>query len=474
MKINPVILSGGCGTRLWPLSRSFYPKQFLDFFDKNSLFARAILRLQNSDDFLNPTIICNNEHRFIAAEELHKINIKASSIILEPSARNTAPAIAVAAFDVINKNSNANDLMLVMPSDHIIKEEEKFIDAVKKAAKAAQEGHLITFGITPNKAETGYGYIKQGNKLEDFAEIFAVEKFIEKPEKSIAEEFLKSKKYFWNSGIFLFRASIYLDLLKSLNLEIFDNCKKSYDNSIKDLDFTRLEVDSFEKCQNISIDYAVMEKAQKVAIIPVDIGWLDVGSWQAVSDLSKQDAEKNSLVGDIVSLKTTNCYINSSDKLIATVGIKDLIIIGLKDVTLIANKNDSQDVKKLFEVLKEKNRQECNSHTTVMRPWGSFENIDIGNRFRVKKIIVKPNSALSLQKHDHRAEHWIIVKGQAHVTCEDKEFVLNEDQSTYIPLGKKHRLENKSSNELELIEVQTGSYLGEDDIVRFTDNYNRK
>lgn len=470
MKINPIILSGGSGTRLWPLSRSLYPKQFLDFFGKNSLFQQAALRTKGDSDFFNPVVICNNEHRFLAAEELQKINSNAQAIILEPAGRNTAPAIAIAAFDVLNKNPQ-NDLMLVMPSDHIIKDEKKFIAATKKAAKIAQDEYLITFGIIPDKAETGYGYIKQNQALSP--EIFTVEKFVEKPEKFLAEEFVKSKEYFWNSGIFMFRATTYLKTLQLMHPEIYNNCQKSYQNSTRDLDFIRLEKESFEKCQNISIDYAVMEKAKKVAVMPVDIGWSDVGSWSAVAELTTKDEQQNSIIGDAITLETKNCYINSADKLIATIGVEGLIIVALKDVVLIANKNNSQDVKKLFEILKEKTREECATHTRVMRPWGSFETIDLGERFKVKRIIVKPKSSLSLQMHAKRSEHWVVVTGEAVVTCGEKEFILNEDQSTYIPLGQKHRLENKTDKNLEIIEVQTGAYLGEDDIVRFNDFYGR-
>lgn len=474
MKINPVILSGGSGTRLWPLSRSLYPKQFLDFFGENSLFQKTVLRVNNQEIFNNPIIICNNEHRFIAAEELQKINLNPKSIILEPIGRNTAPAVTVAAFNIDNKN---DDLILVMPSDHIIENEEKFISHVKKAAKAANEGYLVTFGIIPNKAETGYGYIKQDKKLAEFDEIFKVEKFIEKPQKEIAENFLKEGGYFWNSGIFLFKASIYLEILQKLQKDIFDSCLNAYDKATKDLDFIRLDKENFEKCTNISIDYAVMEKAEKIAkgicVAPVDIGWSDVGNWQAIAEISNKDNDNNSLIGDCVALKTKNCYINSRSGIVTTIGVSDLIIISLKDVTLIANKNNAQDVKELFEILKKQKREECDINTKTLRPWGSFETIDFGDRFKVKRITVKPQASLSLQMHSKRAEHWVVVKGEAVVTCDEKEFVLNEDQSTYIPLGKKHRLTNKSQNLLEIIEVQTGSYLGEDDIVRFQDIYGR-
>ncbi len=473
MKITPVILSGGSGTRLWPVSRSLNPKQFLDFFGKNSLFQKTALRVKNAADFQAPIVICNNEHRFTAAAELQKIGIKPKSIILEPIGRNTAPAIAIAALDVLAGNNKENNLILVMPSDHIIHDEEAFISQVKKATKAALEGYLVTFGIVPKKPETGYGYIKQGQELGGFKEVFAVEEFVEKPKKEKAEEFLRSKNYLWNSGIFLFDATAYLAALQKFQKEIFNSCHNSYNKAERDLDFIRLSAEDFEKCENISIDYAVMEKAEKVAVSPIDIGWSDVGSWEAVAEIAPRDKENNSLIGDVAALKTTNCYINSRNGLVATIGISDLIIIALKDAVLIANKNNSQDVKELFELLKKQKRDECHSHTKVMRPWGSFETIDFADRFKVKRITVNPNSSLSLQMHNHRSEHWVVVKGTAHVTCDDKEFVMKEDQSTYIPVGKKHRLENKGEAPLELIEVQTGSYLGEDDIIRFSDIYGR-
>lgn len=472
MKITPVILSGGSGTRLWPVSRSLNPKQFLDFFGENSLFQMAALRVKNPDDFLPPIIICNNEHRFTVAEELQKINLAAASIILEPIGRNTAPAIAIAALDAITKN-NSNDLILVMPSDHIIRDEKAFIANVKKAAKAAANGYLVTFGIVPDKAETGYGYIKENAELEYFEEIFSVEKFVEKPDLATAEKFLASGKYLWNSGIFLFKAATYLEVLKKLQNEIFINCEVAYSKAVRDLDFIRLDEETFAKCPNISIDYAVMEKADKVAVAPLAVGWSDVGSWQAIADISDKDASGNSLIGDVSAIRTKDCYINSRHGLIATIGVENLIIISLKDVTLVVNKNDSQAVKEMFEMLKKQSREECNSHTKVLRPWGSFETIDVTDRFKVKKIIVKPQASLSLQMHHHRSEHWVVVKGLAHVTCGEKEFTMSEDQSTYIPIGEKHRLENKGETPLELIEVQTGNYLGEDDIVRFSDIYGR-
>jgi len=471
MKITPVILSGGSGTRLWPVSRSLNPKQFIDFFGEYSLFQQTALRVKNCG-FVDPIVICNNEHRFLAAEELRAIKMNAKSIILEPTGRNTAPAIAIAALDVITADPK-DDLILVMPSDHVVNDDKKFISQVKKAAKAATEEFLITFGSKPSRVETGYGYIKKGRDLSEFPELFAAEKFVEKPDKKKAEKFIESKEYLWNSGIFLFRASIYLEALQKYCGEIFVHSVNAYNKAIYDLDFVRLDEESFEKCPDISIDYAVMERSDKVAVMPLDVGWSDVGSWQTVSELAKKDKNKNSLIGDAFVLESKNCYINSRHGLVAAIGVANLIIISLKDVLLVVNKNNSQDVKKMFELLKQHKRQECNSHTRVLRPWGSFEVIDVSDRFKVKRIAVKPKASLSLQMHNHRAEHWVVVKGTAHVVCGSKEFVLTEDESTYVPVGKKHRLENRGKIPLELIEVQTGEYLGEDDIVRFSDLYGR-
>lgn len=471
MKITPVILSGGSGTRLWPVSRELNPKQFLDFFGKYSLFQQTALRVKGSE-FEKPIVVCNNEHRFTAAEELQKIGIEPKAIILEPIGRNTAPAIAIAALNVITENKT-DDVILVMPSDHIIRDEKKFIKQIENSYEAAKSGYLITFGVTPDKAETGYGYIKKSSAVANFSEVFLVEKFIEKPDAKTAEKFVADGNYLWNSGIFMFRASAYLESLQQHQNQIFISCITAHNKASRDLDFTRLPVEEFEQCANISIDYAVMEKAEKVAVVPVDIGWSDVGSWHAVAELSKQDENKNTLIGDSFALSSKNCYVNSRSGLVAVIGVENLIVVALKDVTLVLNKNNAQDVKKMFELLKERKREECLSHTKVLRPWGSFEVIDDADRFKAKRITVKPGASLSLQMHNHRAEHWIVVKGTAHVTCDKDEFILTEDKSTYIPIGKKHRLENKGKIPLELIEVQTGEYLGEDDIVRFSDIYGR-
>lgn len=472
MKITPVILSGGCGSRLWPVSRQHDPKQFIDFFGENSLFQQTALRLKNAENFNAPIVVCNNEHRFTVAEALKKINISAKSIILEPTAKNTAPAIAAAALDILASDPK-NDLMLVMPCDHIIKDGDLFLSNVKNAAFAAQKDFLVTFGSKADKAETGYGYIKKGQKLTEFEDVFAVEKFIEKPDLESAKKLVASNEYLWNCGIFLFRASVYLEKLQKYAGEIFVNVIAAHNKAVRDLDFIRLDAEEFEKAPNISIDYAVMEKSSQVVVSKLDLQWSDIGSWQAIAESAPKDQNNNSLIGDSFALDSKNCYINSRDKLVAVIGAENLIVLSLRDAVLIVDKNKTQDVKKMFEVLQAQNREECQYHARVLRPWGSFETIENNGGFKIKKITIKPKASISLQMHNHRAEHWVVISGTAHVNCAGKEFVLTQDQSTYIPLGKKHRLENKGRIPLEIIEVQTGSYLGEDDIIRFSDIYGR-
>ena len=470
MKITPVILSGGSGTRLWPISRKSNPKQFSNFFGEKSLFQKTILRFKNNENFENPIIVCNDEHRFIIASQLQEIAVIPQKIILEPFGRNTASAIAVTSYAVAKSSSK---IILVLPSDHLILDEKNFIEQIILAKKFAQENYLITFGIAPKYVETGYGYIEKSAPIDEAKTIFKVAKFIEKPNKQRAEELIAQNNFYWNSGIFLFEAENYLQNLEKFEKNIFIHSKNAFDLAKQDLDFTRLDADEFAKCPNISIDYAIMEKAQNIAIMPLKIDWKDVGSWNAIDDLSEHDDNKNSFNGEVVALQTKNCYIHSSQQLVATIGIENLIIVTTKDAILIANKNNSQNVKELFENLKKSNSKYCDENPTTLRPWGSFEVIDFGKNFKVKKITVKPFCSLSLQKHQQRSEHWVVVKGRAHVTYEDREFILNENESTYISLGKKHRLENKDKESLEIIEIQTGNYLGEDDIIRFNDKYGR-
>lgn len=474
MKITPLILSGGSGTRLWPVSRSFCPKQFLDFFGRESFFSKTILRVKNPEIFNPIIVLCNNEHRFLVADEVSKSHIQTQAIILEPVSRNTAPAITVGALEVMKNYDKDNDLMLVMPSDHLIDNDQKFIDSILSARELALAGYLVTFGITPNHPETGYGYIKQGSRLTEFNCGFTVEKFIEKPDQERAAKFLKEGGFLFNSGIFMFKASKYLDALKKLTDGIFNHCSDAHHNSKIDLDFTRLEAESFAKSANISIDYAVMEKSTNIAVIPLNIGWNDIGDWNKISEIATKDHNQNSLIGNIETLKTNNCYINSNHGLVATIGVQNLIIINLKDALLIVNKNNTQEVKQLFEILKSKQKEECDFHSKILRPWGSFEVIDIGPKFKVKRIIVNPSCSLSLQTHQQRSEHWVVVKGIATVTNDDQVITLNQGQSTYIKAGKKHRLANWQPEALEIIEVQIGNYLGEDDIVRIEDSYGRK
>jgi mannose-1-phosphate guanylyltransferase/mannose-6-phosphate isomerase len=473
MKITPVILSGGSGTRLWPLSRSSNPKQFLTLFDAKSLFCKTLERVTNNKIFNPPIIVCNEEHRFLVAEELRKLNIIAGSIILEPLAKNTAPAIAVAAFDILKKQESDGDLMLVMPSDHLIENKKQFIQHVKQGIEIAKKNKLITFGIMPDKPETGYGYIEQEKEIEKNSNIFSVKRFVEKPDKLTAKKFLQKKTYLWNSGIFLFKATTYLEALNKLQKNTFSACQKSYKNSYKNSGFIFLEKNHFKKSDNNSIDYAIMENSDNIAVISMNVGWNDVGSWDKIGEISKKDQNNNSLIGNVFSINTKNCYINSNAGLVATIGVENLIIVNLKDATLVINKNNAQDVKKLFNLLEEKSRNECKTHSKVLRPWGSFEVIDVEDRFKVKRIIVNPHSSLSLQMHHKRSEHWSVVKGKATITCADKEFTLNTDQSTYIPIKTKHRLANNENAPLEIIEIQIGDYLEEDDIVRFEDNYGR-
>lgn len=473
-KIIPVILSGGSGTRLWPLSRALNPKQFLSFFGDKTLFQDTVLRVAGDNAFSGPIVVCNDEHRFIAAENLQKINVKKQSIILEPAGRNTAPAIAAAALDVIRNFGEENDLMLVMASDHIIKDQNHFIKVIKEAAKIADD-YFITFGVAPSEVHTGYGYIKKSAKIANSQE-FLVEKFVEKPNKEMAQKFLAEGCYLWNSGIFMFRASKYLQELKKLKPEIYENCQKSYKKAALDLDFIRLDQEDFEKCENISIDYAVMEnlsRSKQIAVAELNAGWDDVGNFDSIANNSGKDENNNNIIGDVVAVDSSGSYINSQNGLVAAIGVKNLIIVNLKDVVLVADKSSAQDVKKVYEILKKQNRQECNSHTKVLRPWGSFEVLDDCKGFKVKRIVVKQGASLSLQMHHKRAEHWIVVRGKAIVTSGEKEFELKKGESTFIPLGQKHRLENKGDELLEIIEVQTGDYLGEDDIVRFSDVYGR-
>jgi mannose-1-phosphate guanylyltransferase/mannose-6-phosphate isomerase len=474
----PVILCGGSGSRLWPLSREAYPKQFLDLTQSGqSMLQMTLSRLQGLSGIAAPLAICNQEHRFLVAEQLHSIHSVPAGILLEPVARNTAPAVALAALSALE--SDADALLLVLPADHCIGDVAAFQAGVAKAREAAEAGYLVTFGILPESAETGYGYIERGEELDSLAGAFSIQRFVEKPNKENAERYLADKKFTWNSGMFLFRADQFLAELKAYAPVMHSACEKAYNNAYRDLDFIRVEEEAFTACPSDSIDYAVMEKTTKGAMVPLDAGWNDVGSWSAIWDISNKDADGNVVVGDALVQESNNSLVYSDSRLVTTLGLSDTVVVETADAVLVADKSRVQDVKSLVVALKQQSRDEGAMHKVVYRPWGSYESICASERFQVKQIIVNPGQKLSLQMHHHRAEHWIVVSGTAEVTCEDKAagedkvFTLREDQSTYIPLGHRHRLANPGKMLLKLIEVQSGSYLGEDDIIRFDDDYGR-
>lgn len=464
--MKPVILSGGSGTRLWPMSRSTFPKQFLSLNSACSMLQETVLRLGAVSDV---SVICNEEHRFLVAEQMREIK-QHCSILLEPVGRNTAPAIALAALQAVN-SGEGDEALLVLSSDHVIEDADAFLAAVSKAQPLVDDGYLVTFGIIPNKPETGYGYIKAGVGLESSG--FSVAAFYEKPNAETAAEYVASGDYFWNSGMFMFTANRYLEELGKYRPDILTACKEAMQDTNADLDFIRVEKAAFVACPDESIDYAVMEKTEKAAVIPLDAGWSDVGSWSALWEIKSKDEQGNVLEGDVIALNTKGSMVVSNERLVATLGVDDLIIVDTKDALMVAHKDAIQDVKQIVNTIKESGREEHKVHREVYRPWGKYDSIDNGARYQVKRITVKPGEKLSVQMHHHRAEHWIVVSGTASVTCGENTFLLSENQSTYIPLGEVHCLENPGKVELELIEVQSGSYLGEDDIVRFVDQYGR-
>ena len=464
----PVILSGGAGTRLWPLSRQLFPKQFLPLCGEPSLFQQTLSRLDNLD-MQAPVIICNDEHRFIVAEQLRALNIANADIILEPVARNTAPAIAVAAFHALQKDKHA--MLLVLAADHVINDVEAFHTAISKADVLASDGKLVTFGIVPDKAETGYGYIKRGNRLGSGG--YEVDCFVEKPDLQTAESYLLSGDYLWNSGMFLFKAQRYLDELKTYHPDMYSLCESAVETMASSIDFMRLPAEVFSQCACESIDYAVMEKTQHAAVVPLHTQWSDVGSWSALWHIRDKDEAGNVIVGDVIVHDVNNSYCHASSKLVTAVGVDNLVIVETPDAIMVSSKDRVQDVKLIVDKLEKASRSEATMHRQTARPWGSYDYIDQGEQFLVKRIVVKPGAALSLQMHHHRAEHWVVVKGTAKVTRGDEVIIITENQSSYIPLGVKHRLENPGVVPLEMIEVQSGSYLGEDDIVRFDDTYGR-
>ena len=466
--IIPVILSGGSGTRLWPLSRKLHPKQFIELMGKTTLFQEAVLRLPESIE--NPLIICNEEHRFLAAEQLRKINKEPKNIILEPVGRNTAPAIALAALKSIKESEDA--ILLVLSADHLIQDMDKFHQAIALATKQAEQNKLVTFGIAPNKIETGYGYIKANiSKNKNY---YDIDEFVEKPDYKTAKKYVDSGGYFWNSGMFMFKASVYLSELEKYEPEILSACQKSCQTEFYDLDFIRLNEQEFLKCPSQSIDYAVMEKTKNASMVILDANWSDVGSWTALWDSQVKDNDDNLVVGDVILDKVSDTYVHStSNRLVSVIGLSDLIVVDTQDAVLVTNKEHAQDVKNIVEKIKKSGRLESDQHRKIFRPWGYYDSIDRGEGFQVKRILVNPGQKLSLQKHNHRSEHWVVVKGKAQVTCGEKTFQLIENQSTYVSLGKVHRLENIEDTPLEIIEIQTGSYLGEDDIIRIDDDYER-
>ena len=463
MSICPVIMAGGSGTRLWPLSRAAHPKQFLRLHGEDTMLQTTAKRLSGLD-IQSSIIICNEEHRFFVAEQLREID-KLGSIILEPVGRNTAPAIALAAL-----TAKDDPLLLVLAADHVIQDEAAFSEAVIRAIPLAEAGKLVTFGIVPSAPHTGYGYIKRG---KDTGEGFEVDAFVEKPSSDVAQDYFSSGDYYWNSGMFLFRASNYLEELKKFRPDILEQCQGSVMDVKTDLDFLRIDKDMFESCPAESVDYAVMEKTSHAVVVPMDAGWSDIGSWSSLWDISEKDSEGNATHGDVILNNTRNSYVRSNNKLVAVIGVDDLVIVSTKDALMVAHKDSVQDVKMITESLKIQSRSEWQLSREVYRPWGKYDSIDSGERYQAKRITVKPGAKLSVQMHHHRAEHWVVVSGTARVTNGDKTFLLSENESTYIPIGIVHALENPGKVELELIEVQTGSYLGEDDIVRFDDRYGR-
>ncbi|MDO4699755.1 MAG: mannose-1-phosphate guanylyltransferase/mannose-6-phosphate isomerase [Moraxella sp.] len=466
--LQPIIIAGGTGSRLWPISREMFPKQFQRLYGDKTMLQATIERLQGLD-CLPPIVICNENHRFIVAEQLRQIGQLNHNIILEPIGKNTAPAIALAAFFASQNGDNPN--LLILPADHVILNKEAFQVAIKQALSHVEHGKLVTFGIVPQSPETGYGYIQCGEKLADTA--FKVSQFVEKPDHATAQGYLDSGNYLWNSGMFAFKAKRYLAELQQHRADIYDICQKATTNWQTDLDFVRIDKEIFQTCPEDSIDYAVMEKTADAVVVPMDAGWNDVGSWSSLWQVSAKDEQGNAKAGDVLCIDSQNNYIFAETGLVAAVGVQDCIIVQTKDAVLVTNQDKAQDVKLLVKQLQQDGRSETSLHREVYRPWGKYDSIDNGNRYQVKRITVKPNEKLSVQMHHHRAEHWIVVSGTAKVSVDGKETLLTENQSVYIPLGAVHFLENPGKIPLELIEVQVGSYLGEDDIVRFENRYGR-
>jgi mannose-1-phosphate guanylyltransferase/mannose-6-phosphate isomerase len=470
-RIHPVILSGGSGTRLWPMSRSAYPKQLMPLVGEQTLLQQTAARAGDAAQFAPPLIVCNEEHRFMMGEQLRRVGIAPGAILLEPIGRNTAPAAAAAALVLLREAPDA--LMLLLPSDHFIADADGFRAAVARAAMAARQGALVTFGIAPSRPETGYGYIRRGTALDDAPGCFAVARFVEKPDLATAETYLRDGGYSWNSGMFLFKAARLVEELERHAPAVVEAARRAVAEAGTDSDFMRLGKGAFAEAPSISLDHAVMERTQHAAVLPVDIGWTDVGSWAALWDIAAKDADGNALIGDVVTQDARGCYVRAAGRLIAIVGLADTVVVDTPDALLVAARDRAQDVRRIVERLKEAGRGETEQHRRVTRPWGTYEGIDLSDCHQVKHIMVKPGGRLSLQKHARRAEHWIVVQGKARVTRDDEVFELGANEATNIPLGAVHRLENLGDEPLHLIEVQCGDYLGEDDIVRLEDTYGR-
>lgn len=468
LKIIPVILCGGAGTRLWPLSRELYPKQLLALVDEYSLLQNTVTRCADHPEVTAPMLVCNEEHRFLVAEQLREINIQPAGILLEPEGRNTAPAVALAAHAALAEDDDA--ILVVLPSDHVIRKNTVFMRALSQAIEFAQAGHLVTFGIVPDRPETGYGYIRKGQPQGD---AFTVDRFVEKPDKATAIEFFQTDDYYWNSGMFVFKASRYLEELATHRPEIAAAMTQASAGLQRDMDFTRVDVKAFKASPSDSIDYAVMEHTADALVVPLDAEWSDIGSWDALWKISEKDEHHNTLIGDVVVNGVENSYIWAEHRLVSVVGLKDVVVIETADAVMVASQAQAQDVKSVVQSLKASGREERSLHRKVYRPWGFYEGVDAGPAFQVKRIQVNPGASLSLQLHHHRAEHWVVVSGLATVTVGDKTFELAANESCYIPAETQHRLQNLTDAPLEIVEVQSGDYLGEDDIVRFDDVYGR-
>ncbi|MEX2365108.1 MAG: mannose-1-phosphate guanylyltransferase/mannose-6-phosphate isomerase [Pseudohongiellaceae bacterium] len=466
----PVIMAGGVGSRLWPVSRESYPKQFISFQpDAGSLFQETLTRLEGLQGLSPPVIVCNQEHRFLVAEQLRQIDVSGAAILLEPVGRNTAPAVALAAMQALEVEPDA--IMLVLAADHIIRDVGVFHGAVREGEKQARSGKLVSFGIVPQGPETGYGYIRRGQAN---GQVYEIDRFVEKPDLETARAYLDSRAYYWNSGMFMFSAARYLLELGRWRPDILQACEKAYQQSVRDLDFKRISETEFAACPADSIDYAVMERTEDGVVVPLDAGWNDLGAWSSLWDSGVQDARGNVCYGDTMVHEVSNSFVQAESRLVCLVGMNDAVVIETRDAVLVAAKDQVQQVKEIVSRLKEASRLEADSHTLVHRPWGSYETLAVSDGFQVKRIIVKPAASLSLQLHHYRAEHWVVVKGTARVTRGEEVFTLQENESTYIPVETRHRLENPGTRDVVLIEVQCGSYLGEDDIVRFDDNYGRQ